>query len=245
MPVLKTTFNTKVGKIACYNNDHYFYNSLLTNNPYELKMINDYLRSFILNSQNILDIGSHIGFHSIAYSRINPSAKIIAFEPQKMVFDLLAENLETNSIKNVTALNMAVSNKAGIFSLSRSIPDGHNANTNIEYGTDKEFNLGGVSLGKAGELVNTTIIDDLKLENLDFVKIDVEGAESLVMLGGIETIKKYRPAICFESNFKTITPDMKEMFGIQDAKMPMDILRELGYTVFAKITNDNFIALYN
>jgi FkbM family methyltransferase len=245
MEILKTTFNTKVGKVTCYNNDHYFYNSFLTGNPYEQKMIDDYLKSFVLNSENILDIGSHIGYHSLSYSKINPNVKILAFEPQRRVFELLQENIESNALKNVTAFNLAVSNKVGIFSLSNSIPDGKNANTNIEYGTDKSFNLGGVSLGKNGEQVQTTTIDNLELKNLDFIKIDVEGAESLVILGGIETIKKYKPIICFESNFKTITQDMKEMFGCEDSRTPNEILQEIGYTIFAKITNDNIIAIYN
>lgn len=245
MEILKTTFETKVGKITCYNNDHYFYNSFSTGNPYELRMIESYLKQFVLNAGSILDIGSHIGFHSVAYSRINPNAKIIAFEPQKMVFDLLNENIQANNLKNVTTFNSAVSNKVGVFSLSNSICDGKNANTNIEYGTDKEFNLGGVSLGRNGEQVNTTTIDSLNLQSLDFIKIDVEGAEALVLMGGIKTISKYKPAICFESNAKTLTKDMQEMFGLEDVKTPKDILRNIGYTVFANISNDNIIALYN
>lgn len=245
MEILKTTFDTKVGRITCYNNDHYFYNSFSTGNPYELRMIESYLKPFVFNAESILDIGSHIGFHSVAYSRINPNAKIIAFEPQKMVFNLLEENVKANGAQNVTIFNSAVSNKVGIFSLSGSICDGKNANTNIEYGTEKEFNLGGVSLGKNGEQVNTTTIDSLNLKALDFIKIDVEGAEALVLLGGIETIKKYKPAICYESNSKTITEDMKEMFGLDNVKTPKEILQEIGYTIFASISNDNIIALYN
>lgn len=245
MEVLKTTFNTKIGKISCYNNDHYFYNSLSSNNPYEQSMIDSYLKPFVLNSSSILDIGSHIGYHSVAYSRINPNTRILAFEPQKMVFDLLKQNIEDNSINNVTAFNLAVSNKSGTFSLSSSIPDGNNANTNIEYGTNKEFNLGGVSLGKNGEQIKTTTIDSLDLKELDFVKIDVEGAEPLVIIGGINTIKKYKPVICYESNSKAITNDMREMFDCKDIKTPRDILQEIGYTIFAQIPNDNFIAIYN
>lgn len=242
---MTTTFDTKVGKVTCYNNDHYFYNSFLSKNPYEQLMIDGFLKPFIISSKDILDIGSHIGYHSLAYSSINPNARIYAFEPQSKVFDLLVKNISNNSISNIKAYNCAVSNIEGIFSLSEGISDGENPNTRIEYGTEKKFNLGGVSLGKNGEQVKTITIDSLDLDGLDFVKIDVEGAESLVMMGGIETIKKYRPVICFESNFKTITEDMKEMFGYKDVKTPMEILREIGYTIFVKIPNDNFIAIYN
>lgn len=245
MPVLKTTFDTKVGKIACYNNDHYFYNSFKTGNPYEQRMIDSYLKPFVSGSRFILDIGSHIGYHSIAYARINPDATILAFEPQKMVFDLLNENIQANGLTNVTTINAAVSNKEGIFSLCSSISDGKNANTNIEYGTDKEFNLGGVCLGKHGELVKTRTIDSLNLKNLDFIKVDVEGAESLVILGGLDTIARCRPVICYESNAKTVTDDMKGMFGIDTIKSPKELLESIGYTIFANITNDNIIAIYN
>ena len=245
MELLKTTFDTNIGKISCYKNDHYFYNSFSNNNPYEKKMIDGFIKPFIIYSDYILDIGSHIGYHSIYYSKINPHAKIMAFEPQKMVFNLLEENIKLNSLQNILPLNFAVSNKSGKFSLSKSISDGQNAGETIEYGTEKNFNLGGVSLGKDGEEVNTITIDSLNVEGLDFVKIDVEGAESLVLLGGLETLKKYKPVICFESNYKTITPEMKELFGLSDVKKPIEILKEIGYSVFSGISNDNVIAIYN
>lgn len=242
---MKTTFNTPIGKISCYNNDHYFYQSLSTGNPYEFKMINDYLKSFILNSKNILDIGSHIGYHAIAYSRINPNIDIIAFEPQKMVYDLLCENIQLNGLSTIMPLNLAVSNKLGVFSLSKTISDGKNTAIPIEYGTEKEFNLGGVCLGKDGEQINTTTIDSWGFKNIDFIKIDVEGAESLVIMGGIETIKKFKPVVCYESNAKTITPDMAEMFGCENIKTPRQLLEEIGYSIFINISNDNVIAIYS
>lgn len=240
---MKTIFKTKVGEVACYNNDHYFFNSFKTNNPYELKMINDFLKSFIVNAGTILDIGSHIGYHSLAYSQLNPSAKIYAFEPQSKVYELLNENLERNGIKNVQASNVALSNKSGYFTLSETISDGNTPNQPIEYGTSKEFNLGGVSLGEGGEVVKTMTIDELKLEGVEFIKIDVEGAEPLVIAGGEETIKKYRPAICFEENQKTITKEMRKIFGYEDTRTTIELLKSYGYTTFVKIVNDNIIAL--
>lgn len=207
-------------------------------------MIDAFLQPFIINSNVILDIGAHIGYHSIAYSKINPNARIYAFEPQKKIFDLLCENLQANRINNVSAFNNAVANKEGIFSLSNTISDGLNPDTPIEYGTDKGFNFGGMSLGKDGEFVVTVAIDEMDLGEVDFIKIDVEGAESLVISGAIETLKRYKPVICFESNFKTITEDMRDMFGYTDNKTPKQLLKEIGYNTFVNIPNDNIIAIF-
>lgn len=43
-------------------------------------------------------------------------------------------------------------------------------------------------------------LDDLKIQNVDFIKIDVEGYELPVIKGGLKTILKYKPVICLEQN---------------------------------------------
>ena len=72
------------------------------------------------------------------------------------------------------------------------------------------------------------------------MKIDVEGAEGLVIMGAKETIKKYMPVICFEHNYQRITP---EHVGLSVVPTPFEELVKLGYKFFTYIDWDNYIAI--
>lgn len=61
-------------------------------------------------------------------------------------------------------------------------------------------NFGGICLGKGGEDINLTTIDNMKLDNIGFIHCDAQGSENFIFSKGIETIKKYRPVILYENN---------------------------------------------
>ena len=80
------------------------------------------------------------------------------------------------------------------------------------------------------ELVNHNIynniktIDDLKLEKLDFIKLDIEGYEQFAILGGLESIKKFKPVITLESWL-----NHKGQININETKKRYINLIDLGY----------------
>ena len=85
--------------------------------------------------------------------------------------------------------------------MSNYISDGPNNDKPLVYdGYDQ--NLGGLSLGNDGEDVSMITIDCLGLTECDFIKIDVEGAEKMVIAGAANTIKKFKPTIFYECNHK-------------------------------------------
>jgi FkbM family methyltransferase len=155
-----------------------------------------------MRSKVIVDIGGHIGSHSILYSKLNQDCIIHTFEPQKRIYDLLVENVKLNSCKNIITYNNAVGNMNQICNLSKKIYDGYNCD--VEYGSNRMINLGGMQLGLDGENVNMLTVDTLNLICCDFMKIDVEGAEHLVIYGARDTIKKYRPVVFFECTSKRL-----------------------------------------
>jgi len=87
-------------------------------------------------------------------------------------------------------------------------------------------------------------IDELNLDGCDFIKIDVEGFEWGVLLGAIETIKKYKPIIFYEYADKYMTPEMCKIANIEysDNYDPKILLTQLGYNYFDNIIKGNFIA---
>lgn len=218
-------YETKYGKFKIYKNDKVIIHSLKQNLVYEQELI-EKLIPFILSSKIILDIGAHIGSHCITYSQINPTSEIYSFEPQSKIFELLNQNIQNNNIKNIKSFNNSVGDKIRSVELNRTIlKDTIPINEkNIEYGTEELFNMGGMYIGKGGEKSNMINIDSLNLKGCDFIKIDVEGFEPLVLLGAIETIRKYKPCILFEKNSKIIDYDTFLSLG-EDISKSIDFNR--------------------
>jgi FkbM family methyltransferase len=228
------TVNSSYGALKYYANDYYIVNECQhTGQLFEQKEVEDVLLPFVRRANIILDVGAHCGTHSLIYSSVNPQAQIHAFEPQHAVYRLLTENLQARS--HVKTYNKAVANRNLQTMLARASTDGPNNHLQVEYGTNQACNIGGVSLGIGGETVETIRIDDLGLPGCDFIKIDVEGAEPLVVLGGEETIRRYRPVIYYEANWKVLTPSMKMTFAAdQEVPSVEELLRTWGYRQFQR-----------
>lgn len=145
-------------------------------------IINKYLK----DNSVILDIGANIGSHTVYWAIERHAKKIYAFEPLKGTFEILEKNVELNGLNDrVVLYNLGLSDeetKAGV------------AAYNME-------NIGGTSFQKTENGVFTFVpLDSIAIkENIDLIKIDVEGAEVDVLMGGLKTLKKDKPIVVIES----------------------------------------------
>jgi FkbM family methyltransferase len=241
----KGEFHTKYGKLTCFLNDIVFYSSLRNGKIYEEELIINNIIPLLNNKEDnkvILDIGSHIGSHTILYSRLVKNSEIYSFEPQKEIFNLLKENVINNNLLNVKIFNNAVGHIITDTNMSNFLYDGYDCK--IEYNTSKTLNYGGIGLGENGEKVKMITIDSLELNKCDYIKIDVEGSEILVLMGGINTILKFKPIIWFEKTDKKVTDEMKRNLKINfELKDTCDVLTNIGYNLY-KIDDCNYLALY-
>lgn len=241
--------NTPYGQLYYYENDAFIANLLRYNEMWDEELILNHLASIIKDSSSILDIGAHVGSHSVMYKFLNPSLEIHAFELQTMMYELLKKNIHINSLKNIHSFNCAVGHRVRTITIDNLITDGPNSYKKYSYHDGQDYNFGGISLGY-GEVEQLMItIDSLKLKSCDFIKIDVEGSETLVLMGAIETIEKYRPAIFFEENYKQtneyISSLINEDLGLDKLPTPSDFLRDLGYSNILCVDGyDNILALW-
>jgi len=235
--------DSNAGTLFYFRNDHWF-TSGGQSKIFEQDLILGTLSGIIKSARVVLDIGAHAGSHSIIYSNLNPDLKVLAFEPQKRIFELLNHNINFSNLENIQPFNLAVGHKSGIATLDSIVHEpGHDIV--LTYDIDAPANFGGVGFGPGGEEVRMIAIDELNLEHCDFIKIDVEGAESLVILGGKETIKKFRPHIFFESNHTHMTHQTLKSLGIDHALLDAKhMLKELGYSQIIKIDHSNYLASY-
>ena len=155
------------------------------------------LSKYFINTDNlnIFEIGACEGEDSIKYSRIFPNAKIYSFEPVKENFDKIANNLEKYNIKNVVVFNEALSNNVGNsdFYLSSGHPDYLPKTNDWDYGNKsssllppKNHQPKWMSFEKKEQIRNNTILnfcEQNKIQYIDFVHMDVQGAELMVLEG--------------------------------------------------------------
>ena len=152
-------------------------------------------RQIVKPGMVVLDVGANIGAHTVPLAQmVGPRGLVLAFEPQRILHQMLCGNLALNSVPNVVAHAMALSDKPG----TCRIPA-------LDYG--KAFNFGAVSIDMAAqggpvpcEPVPVGTLDQFQLARLDFMKLDVEGFERSVLLGGAQTLSRHRPVLYVEND---------------------------------------------
>lgn len=132
-----------------------------------------------------LDIGAHIGAVSVYLSR--KFERVIAFEAVPSTFDFLRRN--TSELANVEPMQMAVGPVADQIYITHYPKHGQLSHV---IGSKEEPKT--VQLGPIPQVA----IDDLDLDDVSFIKIDVEGFELPVLQGARKTIERHRPLLLVE-----------------------------------------------
>jgi FkbM family methyltransferase len=138
----------------------------------------------------VVEVGANIGAHTIFLAQqVGPKGRVIAFEPQRILFQTLCANLALNSITNVMCYCEAVGDKQGTI----IVPS-------IDY--TRACNFGGVALGacQQGESVPIVPLDTTMLSACDFIKVDVEGMEEQVLRGAAGLISRCKPVLYVEND---------------------------------------------
>ena len=140
------------------------------------------------------DIGSNIGYTSILTSQlVGDAGHVYSFEPINPTYLILEKNINLNNCQNLTIINHALANKNG--KVEFSIPD------NGENFSMSSMVWGRESHNNKKQVVKTIKIDDdLNFKNLSpkTIKIDVEGAEGLVVDGMQKLISRCKPHLYIE-----------------------------------------------
>jgi FkbM family methyltransferase len=164
-------------------------------NAYEPMSIRVWL-SLAKSSAVIFDIGAYTGLYSLAAAILNRKAKVYAFEALDVVYSRLLVNIQVNSLGNIKAYNLAVSNEEGSAEFNVYAGDTvlSTGSTLVDGIKNKElFQKKHVRAARLDDLVN-----ELSVPRLDLMKIDTEGAEHLVIQGGQGALKKHTPDIILE-----------------------------------------------
>jgi len=138
---------------------------------------------------NFLDVGAHIGKYTLrAAAKIGNQGKVIAIEPDRNNFALLVRNIELNKLHNCIPLNLAAYSTDGEVNLFLGP-------SSAEHSITEDSKKGSYKV-KAKALDN--VLNEIRIEKVDLIKIDVEGAELEVLKGLRKTLKKDNPTLVIE-----------------------------------------------
>lgn len=153
----------------------------------------------------VFDIGACEGESSIQYSRLIPNSTIYCFEPLPENIELIKKNFLKYKIQNAQYFNFALAEKNGFaeFHVSEGKPENIEA-TDWDFGNksssllqpDKHLEM--VDFIKFGKTIKVQTItlksfcNDHKIDRIDLIHLDVQGAELLVLKGAADFIKNIK-----------------------------------------------------
>ncbi len=175
-----------------------------------------YLKNIIKPGYNCIDIGANMGYYSYFLSKYSgQTGKIFAIEPVPLFCKIWEKNTSKSRQNNLTLLPFALGEKESQAEMGTPIINGilHHGMTKV--------------ITKSDSLYNKTFTVEMKnpdnlfssIEKIDFIKIDVEGYESIVVENMKETINKHKPLI------------QSELSGAGNRLNVIKIITDLGYSV--------------
>jgi len=186
--------------------------SLLRDRIYEPQMTK-LLYLVLRPSDTFLDVGGNEGYFSVIASTLVPDGAVHCIEPQERLQPVLRRHFEVNGASRAVAHRTALSDRDGRANLF--------VRPSTNTGASSMFRHWKV--GTAAESVPCTTLDAFLMRNIPgqvrLMKVDCEGAESLIVAGAADALKRrrvdfiameYHPAICGEARCASIHSALTE-----------------------------------
>ena len=201
--------------------------NVLSKRVFKQQILDLHLKDFMIGQttpylnrfKNTLDIGAATGMYSSHFAEHSKS--VICFEAVPPVYEQLVKIKE--KYNNVIAHNLAVSDKIG--TLDFYVDDKRLSNSSFQ------------NLVEGQKIqVETVTLDSLKLIDIGFIKVDVEGVELDVLNGASDTIDEYKP---------TCMVEVYEKFNKYPVETTFDFFFSRGYRCFYNHKGDGLKPVRN
>lgn len=189
-------------------------------------------------SMTVVDVGANVGYYSLlAARRVGKGGRVFAIEPNAAAYAMLLQNIAANEYHSITPFNKCISHRSGraLFRIDRAVAGESGMLPQGE--AEREDTI----------TVDTGTLDDLLPDGgVDVLKMDIEGAEGLALMGASRLLRSCRPQI-----FMEFVPALLMKMGTP----PADVFRMIklhGYSIYLinekgrtlqSITNEDQIGL--
>ncbi len=188
------------------------------------------------NKDNLIfwDIGANIGLYSIYNSLKNPKSTTIAFEPSSSNLRVLTRNISINNLeKRIKVVPLPLTNKDNFFQVMN---EGHFVEGGALNTFGEKFNFEGKEFKSSMKynLLGTTMnyfIENSILDIPDYIKIDVDGIEHLILQGGDKFLNNEK--------VKSLLIEINENFKEQYDKV-LNLMKNNNFKILHKKHNDDF-----
>jgi len=208
------------GSIIALNKKDAVVSGALMFGVYE-KFETELIRKKLGPGMTVIDIGANIGYYTaIAAQAVGPAGRVIAFEPDPENFAYLEKTVVLNKLTNVTCYQVAIADSVGAGHLFLS-PENNKGDQRIYASPEKRESIG----------IQLTTLDAFiqghDVPRVDFIKMDIQGAEGLALAGMKKTIGDNGHLMMFTEFW----PMGIERTG-QSPLAFLNILKELGMNIF-------------
>jgi FkbM family methyltransferase len=184
-----------------------------------------YLERFVSPGMVFVDAGANCGIYTVAAARlVGPSGRVLSFEPGSQAFSVLKRNVELNQFHNVRAYRAALCDKNGKARLYHS----EQGQTSFSLGCPKNAR---VDFEEVTTRTLESVLEEDGADQVGLIKLDVEGAEELVLRGVEKIIVHSHPTIILEMNaFATEGMNLRRTGS-------WELLKSCGYDFFSLSDN--------
>jgi FkbM family methyltransferase len=183
-------------------------------------------------SEIILDIGANIGCTAILFGEL--AKKVYAFEPSQTTFAFLEKNISKARRENVFPQNIGLGSESCESTLIFSPSNRAGGFISNQMQASTEHTVEKVVIQQLDEVVNY-----LSLQQIDFIKIDVEGFEGHVLRGARRTLASHKPVVVLELNHWCLN-------AFQRTSIPdfFDLLRSI-FPILLAVDGSSYLDLHN
>lgn len=228
----KILITNKIGRQYWLWDSDSFYTQRLQAGPYQKQNLL-HLRHLCPKPRTVLDIGMNIGMNTIEYATF--AEKVVGFEPVPTTYQIAVDNIALNAqhqdptkgwfndgsgwasllpTGQIQTENVALGPIAGTVEMHIKKNDGHNRVSNDGYSTPTGKTVK-ANTGYQRVSVPQHTLDSYHFENVDIIKIDVEGYELEVLKGADQTIATNRPIVqveCVETQPRAFGSKIQDLF---------------------------------
>ena len=183
------------------------------------------LRRLLRPGDVCFDVGANAGVVTLAASQwVAPGGHVYSFEPSEREFGRLVDNLELNAVSGVTPVRAALCDRSGRVSLRVAASSHGGLNT-----LGDRFAYDGVDVAAVEDVEALTLdefVERHAIARIAAIKLDVEGAEGAVLLGGRRVLQEQRPALIVEIFAKALAANGWTVDDLQR------LLRQARYRTF-------------